>query len=478
MPSAPALRRRGRLVRRRHVDFRRTDSALCPSTPYRCARSPPSSDQPHLARRNPMSPHTDQRPAATPETSVSETTSIPRPGTEVGADNAARFAAALRRADQAAAQLRTTAAERDRANRTPRPEVELLRAADLLQVQEPVAHGGDGPNYAQASQLTRRIARGDTSIAHLLGYHYAQTRIAPLFGTPAQADAQSRRNGVEKLFWGGVQNPRGGSELVLTRDGDGFRLSGRRSFASGASLGDQLSVTAVLDGDLVFVSLPAGRPGFRALGDWDNIGQRLTDSGGVVFEDVRVERAELLGDDPLTGGVPSAYQTLVTPHWQLAFVNFYLGTAEGALDEALDWVRQHAAPWESSGVERATDDPYILRTVGELRSEIRAAALLADRAGAALQAALDTGPALTEDERAEAAVAIYEAKYLTTKVSLDAASRLFDIQGARATTSAYGFDRHWRNLRTHTVHDPVDYKAREVGDWTLNRRAPQFSLYR
>jgi alkylation response protein AidB-like acyl-CoA dehydrogenase len=41
-----------------------------------------------------------------------------------------------------------------------------------------------------------------------------------------------------------------------------------------------------------------------------------------------------------------------------------------------------------------------------------------------------------------------------------------------------GFDRHWRNLRTHTVHDPVAYKAREVGDWALNRRAPEFSLYR
>ena len=50
----------------------------------------------------------------------------------------------------------------------------------LLQVQEPVAYGGSGFNYAQAVQVTRRIARGDTSIAHLIGYHYAQTRIASL----------------------------------------------------------------------------------------------------------------------------------------------------------------------------------------------------------------------------------------------------------------------------------------------------------
>lgn len=399
-------------------------------------------------------------------------------GQAAGTGDAARFAAALDRADRVAAELRATAAERDRANRPPRDEIELLRSHDLLQVQEPVEYGGDGLSYAQAAQITRRIARGDTSIAHLIGYHYAQTRIAHLFGTPEQADELSRRNAEQKLFWGGVQNPRGGSRLVLTRDGDGFRLNGRRSFASGASLGDHLSVTALYEDELVFISLPAGREGFKALGDWDNIGQRLTDSGGVEFQDARVERAEILGPDPITGRTLTPYQTLVTPHWQLAFVNFYIGTAEGALEEALDWTRRYAAPWETSGVERATDDPYILQTVGELRSEIRAAALLADRAGEALQAALDTGPSLTAEQRAEAAVAVYEAKYLTTKVSLAAASRLFEIQGARATTSAYGFDRHWRNLRTHTLHDPVAYKAREVGDWTLNRRAPEFSLYR
>ncbi|CAM2737615.1 acyl-CoA dehydrogenase [Mycobacterium intermedium] len=390
------------------------------------------------------------------------------------------FTGLLATADRVADELRRTAAERDKANATPRAEIELLRHNDLLQVQEPAEYGGSGLNFAQAVQIVRRIARGDTSIAHLIGYHYAQTRVAGLFGTAAQADAQSRRNASEKLFWGGIQNPRGGSALVLTRDGDGFRLNGYRSFASGASTGDQLSVTAALDGELVFLSLDVrgGRQGFTFLDDWDNIGQRLTDSGGVRVVDARIEHHEVLGEEPFIGNTLTPHQTLITPHWQLAFVNFYVGTAEGALAEALEWTRAHASPWESSGVERATDDPYILHTVGELVSEVRAAALLADRAGDALQAAVDVGPSLTEDQRAEAAIAVYEAKYLSTKVSLETASRLFEIQGARATTSAYGFDRHWRNLRTHTLHDPVAYKAREVGDWVLNHRHPEFSLYR
>ncbi|GAB11174.1 putative FMNH2-dependent monooxygenase [Gordonia araii NBRC 100433] len=405
---------------------------------------------------------------------MSVTTNAPA---ENVADQQGRFDDALRRADLVAAELRSTAAERDRANADPVAEVDLLRQADLLQVGEPVEFGGSGLNYAQSQQLTRRIARGDTSIAHLLGYHYAQQRIPHLFGTPEQAQEISRRNAEEKTFWGGVQNPRGGSALELTRDGDGFRLNGRRTFASGASVADWLSVTAVFEGDLVFLALPRDVEGFRPLGDWDNIGQRLTDSGGVEFVNTPVSRDQILGADPITGKEFSAYQTLVTPHWQLAFVNFYIGTAEGALEEALDWTKLNASAWETSGLETAVDDPYILELVGELKSQVTAAALLADRAGDALQESLDFGPELTAEQRAATAVAIAEAKYLTTKVSLEVASRLFEIQGARATTSAYGFDRHWRNLRTHTVHDPVAYKAREVGDWTLNRRAPQFSLY-
>lgn len=404
---------------------------------------------------------------------------------------ATSFESLLEAADRVALQLRSTAAARDRANATPRTEVELLREHDLLQVQEPVEHGGAGLTPGQAAQLTRRVARGDTSIAHLLGYHYAQTRVAQLFGTPEQAEALSRSNASERTFWGGVQNPRGASALTLTPDGDGFRLRGARTFASGASLGDHLSITVDLHGELAFVSLASDTPGadfsregFSARDDWDNVGQRLTDSGGVDFHDVRVERHEVLGalipgdEGYPPGAAPSAFQTLVTPHWQLAFVNFYIGTAEGAIVEAQDWTRANGAAWETSGVDAATDDLYVLENLGEIVSEVRAAALLADRAGEALDRALAVGPELTEEQRAEAAVAIYEAKYLTTKVALDATSRLFEIQGARATTTEYGFDRHWRNVRTHTLHDPVAYKAREVGDWSLNRRAPEFSLYR
>jgi alkylation response protein AidB-like acyl-CoA dehydrogenase len=48
--------------------------------------------------------------------------------------------------------------------------------------------------------------------------------------------------------------------------------------------------------------------------------------------------------------------------------------------------------------------------------------------------------------------------------------RIFDLMGARATSARYGFDRFWRNVRGHTLHDPVACKAREVGTFALNGR--------
>jgi hypothetical protein len=49
--------------------------------------------------------------------------------------------------------------------------------------------------------------------------------------------------------------------------------------------------------------------------------------------------------------------------------------------------------------------------------------------------------------------------------------------GSRPTTGSARLDRFWRNVRTHTLHDPVDYKIRELGDWVLNRNIPKATFY-
>ena len=77
-------------------------------------------------------------------------------------------------------------------------------------------------------------------------------------------------------------------------------------------------------------------------------------------------------------------------------------------------------------------------------------------------------------------MAIATAKVAATRTGLDLASRLFEVTGARATHAALRLDRHWRNLRTQTLHDPVDYRLHELGDWALNSAlpTPSFLFYR
>ena len=55
-----------------------------------------------------------------------------------------------------------------------------------------------------------------------------------------------------------------------------------------------------------------------------------------------------------------------------------------------------------------------------------------------------------------------------------AATILFDTLGASGTSRTRDLDRHWRNSRTVASHNPVIYKQRIVGDWSVNGTEPPF----
>ncbi|HEY9635070.1 MAG TPA: acyl-CoA dehydrogenase family protein [Coleofasciculaceae cyanobacterium] len=162
---------------------------------------------------------------------------------------------------------------------------------------------------------------------------------------------------------------------------------------------------------------------------------------------------------------------------QITFANIYLGIAQGALEAAKDYTKTQTRPWLTSGVDSATQDPYILHHYGEMWVNLHSATVLTDKAGEVLDAAWEKQQQLTAQERGECAIAIATAKVAATKVGLDITSRIFEVMGTRATASKYGFDRYWRNLRTFTLHDPVDYKIRTLGNWALNEQLPEPDFY-
>ena len=213
-------------------------------------------------------------------------------------------------------------------------------------------------------------------------------------------------------------------------------------------------------GAMLLGIVPTRQAGIVVLDDWDPIGQRQTDSNSVTFSEVALPTRDVIR---AADAVPTPFHTLRTCIGQLVLVNLYLGIAIGAQSQARHHARTRARPWVSSGVAHATDDPFMLNRFGELRVQVAASNALADRAANALDLAFARGSSLSALERAEVSVAVAEAKVVAHRAGLYASQELFEVVGARGTASAMGFDRFWRNVRTHTLHDPLDYKLNMLG---------------
>ena len=132
-------------------------------------------------------------------------------------------------------------------------------------------------------------------------------------------------------------------------------------------------------------------------------------------------------------------------------------------------MREKSRPWIDAGVERASDDPYVITAVGDLLIRQHAAEALLRIAGQAIDAAAGQE---SEATVARAQVAVAEAKVLTTEFALLAANKLFELAGTRATLREHMLDRYWRDARAHTLHDPVRWKYAIVGNWHLNGTPP------
>lgn len=368
-------------------------------------------------------------------------------------------------AEDLSASLADGAVARDRAGGIAAEEVQALRDSGLLAFLNPVSHGGAGGSYTDSLRITRIVARGDSNAAQILSYHYLLSHNAFLRALPDQRDRLLSQSVEGRWLWGGASNPRD-PVLILTPDGDGFRLNGVKNFASNAVVADRIVSVAQLGDDRVLLAVPGDSSGISHGDDWNAFGQRRAVSGSVRFDDSPIERDSVLGAFPPEPPT-NPLLTLSVPLHQLYFVNLYLGTAEGALDQAKTYIQERARPWNTSGVAQASDDPYVLEHYGYLSSDLQATAALADAAAAAWEGAWQKGANLTEEQRNDAAAIIYAAKVNSTRTALHVTSHLLELLGARATAAQHGFDRFWRNVRTHTLHDPVAYKAREVGSHAL-----------
>ncbi len=384
--------------------------------------------------------------------------------------------AEIEQATEALAQaLAANAVERDRAGGHAAAERELIRASGLLDLTTPRAYGGWGQSWEAFYASLRRLAQADSSLAHLYAFHHLQVATILLYGRPEQHEFFLRHTVEQRLFWGNALNPND-KRALATEDGEGWRISGPKSYCSGSVGSDSLTFSAWHEPtqSLLIGALPSDRAGISIRGDWDAFGQKQTDSGSVIFDHVRLQAHEVLVR-PGQAATPRA--TLRSQMAQLILTNLYVGIARGALEEGLRYTRDSSRPFFASGVSRAVDDPYVQQRYGQLAVLVRPAEVLADLAAQAIDQALALGDAVTAADRGRVALAVAEAKAVAHRAAVEVSSQIFELTGAGSTSSRFGLDRFWRNARVHTLHDPIDYKLRDLGRHALTGAFPEPTSY-
>lgn len=380
-------------------------------------------------------------------------------------------------AHDVAAKLAVDALDRDRANVTPHAEAQLLKESGLVTLLDPAEFGGGGAHWETAFTVVRILAQVDASISQVLAYHYVNESQIVL-ALPDEAD---RRRWFEatvagKWIWGDSVNPTD-PDLTLVPDGDDYVLTGKKRYSTGSGVGDVLLVNARVtagpdEGKVLAFVLENGREGVEYVDDWDFLGQRLSSSNTVIYHDVRVVPGDVLGfltDEP--------FSTLVTPAIQLAFGNLYLGIAEGVLAKARDITNARPNAWFLSQAEQYRHDPFVQRLYGEFVSQAAAVRALTEKVNRRFDEVADLGNGVTAEVRGELAIEIAELKVVASDLGTEVTNRIFEATGSSSTASKVGLDLFWRNVRTHSLHDPVDYKKLEVGANFLNGELQPISLY-
>lgn len=380
----------------------------------------------------------------------------------------------LQIAQQLAETFAQTAAVRDKQGGNPKAERDLIRQSGLLGLSIPKQYGGQEADWQTIFKTIQIIAQVDSSLAHVYGFHHLLIATVQLFSQPEQYGPWFEQTARENLFWGNTLNPLDRRTTATKVAEKEYIFDGNKSFCSGSIDSDILLCSGYNDaGKLLIGVIPTARKGVSFLGDWNNMGQRQTDSGTSHFEQVRIHENELLLNP---GPLSTPYSSLRPLIAQLIFVHMFLGVAEGAFEVAKQTVHTQKA-WSKSLVEDAMNDPFTQKHFAEFYVQLESVRLLADKAIQTLQAAWDLGNDLTAEQRGEVSVAIATAKIAATNTSLYITQNIFQVMGARATTAKLNLDCFWRNVRTQTLHDPVDYKYQEVGEWILTGKVPDPSFY-
>jgi SfnB family sulfur acquisition oxidoreductase len=364
---------------------------------------------------------------------------------------------------------------RDRTGAAPHAEMARFDASGLLAITVPHAEGGPALGPSTLAEVTRVIAAVDPAIAQTPQAHYLFVDAVALLGTASQkqrllGEVLAGHRIGNALAERGSTHAQDLKTRLVTDEAGGLRLSGRKYYCTGTLTAQWIAVTALDQHDRLVVAFVGRRDeGVTVTEDWNVMGQRATVSGTTDLDNVLV--------DP----------ELVLPYWtaftgpqalgsraQLVHAAIEAGIAGGALRDARAFLRDKARPFfeavRGGWAQKASDDPHSLLRYGRLATQVRAAEATLQWAARELDA-IGLNPCDAE-AAARGSLAVAQAKAFASEVAVTVGSELFALSGASAADVRYDLDRHWRNARTHSIHDPADWKYHHVAQYEVNGVLP------
>jgi len=350
-----------------------------------------------------------------------------------------------------------------------------LRARKIGAIRLPRADGERLP-LAEFFQFVRELAAADSNLAHSLRNHYAAIENAIL--DPTTSSPLVLALAADGLLFGGAAQKQSGSsgpasESKVDRVGeDEYRVSCRRYYATGSLYADYLTVSLTLDDGVArTVLIESDRPGVELPDDWDGFGQRLTGSGSIVLDNVRITSADFFArpvTDPDRPRYPFTFN-------QVYLTSVVAGIGNRALRDAVDLVGKRTRNYYHGTADRTADEPVVLAAIGVASAKAFAATATIGAAAAQLERSWDAPGDF--ELSLQATLAASRAKITVEALVLDVIDALAQVASGSTLSTERALDRHWRNVKVLASHNPSIYKQQVLGGYEVHGKQPPLDVY-
>lgn len=374
------------------------------------------------------------------------------------------------------------AARRDEGREFATSCIESLKESGLLGLCVPREYGGRNGGFSDLMTAVSLVAEGDPNVAQMLQVHNGAIWLLKEVLLKQEANSGGAQVLLSRIAQGVLFSnaySEVGTKTVAdirtkiqkSSSADFHEVEGVKHYCTGSLGADWFFGVATdpAEGKQKIFFVPADVNGLVIHDDWHGMGQRTTASGTIEFHGVQVPSDYVIDIEQTM----RPYST-VALLYQAVHVAVFIGIGKAAVADAASYLAEKSRPWYEAEIDCAVDDPYALRTLGEIQSDVWAAEALAQRAAEFCQVAEERQEAVA---RGEASVRTGAARQVSIEAALKAANLLFKICGTSSIQQKYGFDRHWRNVRALSLHNPMDHKLKKIGEFAASGALPAPDAY-